>query len=58
MKSGPAGYLLGPYCHYADAERLAHLREVIAELRLVIGLDELGSYENDTVIDRTNGRDS
>ena len=34
---GAAGYLLGPYCPYSDAQRLAHLREVIAELRQVIG---------------------
>ena len=57
---GAAGYLLGPYCPYTDAERLTHLREVIAELRLAIGLDDpdTTSTATDTPNDRTNGRDS
>ena len=37
---GAAGYLLGPYCPYTDAERLTHLRDVITELRRALSLDD------------------
>ena len=37
---GAAGYYLGPYCHSSDAERLAYLRDVIAELNRALGLSD------------------
>ena len=39
--AGAAGFYLGPYCHSSDAERLVHLRDVIAELRTALGLSDL-----------------
>jgi hypothetical protein len=37
---GAAGYYLGPYCPNTCPERLAHLRDVIADLRTALGLDD------------------
>jgi hypothetical protein len=37
---GAAGYYLGPYCHYSDAERLERLRDVISDLRTALNLTE------------------
>lgn len=35
---GAAGYYLGPYCRLSEAERLATLRELFADLRQALGL--------------------
>jgi hypothetical protein len=37
--AGAAGYYLGPYCPLSEAERLASLRDVIADLRRALDLN-------------------
>jgi len=44
---GAAGYLLGPYCPYTDAERLTHLRDLITALRRALGLDDVDTATKD-----------
>ena len=53
--AGAAGFYLGPYFHSSDAERLALLRDVIAELRHALNLDDPDTTPN---LPRQNGRDS
>ena len=52
---GVAGYYLGPYCASSDAERLACLRDVIADLRAALNLDDPDTAPD---IPRQNGRES
>jgi hypothetical protein len=52
---GSAGFYLGPYGPDDDRERLARLREVIADLRTDLGLDDIDGPANSP--ETTDGRE-
>jgi len=52
---GSAGFYLGPYFTSTDAERVAYLRDVVAELRHALDLDDPDATPD---IPQQNGRES
>ena len=52
---GVATYYLGPYCRSSETERLAALREVIADLRRALNLDDPDTTPD---IPQQNGREN
>jgi hypothetical protein len=55
---GAAGYYLGPYCPLSERERLATLRDVIADLRVALGLTADPVLDSTPDAPQSEGRDS
>jgi hypothetical protein len=58
MAVGTAGYYLGPYCSLSEAERLATLREVLADLRRALGLTADPVLDTNPDVPQQKGRES
>ncbi len=55
---GAAGYYLGPYCSLSEAERLATLRELFADLRRALGLTADPVLDTNPDVPQQKGRES
>jgi hypothetical protein len=56
--AGLAGYYLGPNCSLSEAERLATLREVLADLRRALGLTADPVLDAGPDVPQQKGRES
>jgi hypothetical protein len=55
---GAAGYYLGPYCALSETERLATLRDVLADLRRALGLTTDPELDTTPDVPQQKGRES